>query len=555
MTCFNIRPKVAILLVLITCKLSFIDLFSQNVPAKPTRQSSMEAFSAGKYELAYKQFKELLVAYPKDPLYKYYTGVCLVKLNKEPEEALILLQQSLQGTAAVRSLPGDAVFYLARAQQMSGKFSEAVISFNKFGEQSGKKTAKEYGVPGFIEQCNNKKGQVIKPGADTKGAAGIGDTLPSPKRVDPVKENIVQPAVYKEITANPSLPTDYEGVLDEALDFQVKADSLNAIADRQKSGLDSLSQPEKVIARNRILEVELLAASFQKKADVKYSEAESLKTGKPVKPKENQPQKEKNQQVANKVSKDTVNNTIKKKENIREPAKKVEIFSVFKVIEKPVFTQKDKIPIDPEVPAGLIYRIQVAVFRNPVSPSYFKGITPVYGFRISGSDRTNYYAGMFRRSSDAAKALTVVKSKGFKDAFVIGFSGNKIISAERAAVLEKEWGKKPLMTNMDAASEAIRDTLPPTLTYRVEVTRSLKPLKEEQVAEIKKVAGNRGMDIQTADDGKLIYLIGKFITFESALEYTDLINRNGYRDAKVVAWLGKKEIPIETAKQLFEQLK
>jgi hypothetical protein len=29
--------------------------------------------------------------------------------------------------------------------------------------------------------------------------------------------------------------------------------------------------------------------------------------------------------------------------------------------------------------------------------------------------------------------------------------------------------------------------------------------------------------------------------------------RNGYKEAKVVAWLGKREIPVETAKKLFEE--
>jgi hypothetical protein len=50
-------------------------------------------------------------------------------------------------------------------------------------------------------------------------------------------------------------------------------------------------------------------------------------------------------------------------------------------------------------------------------------------------------------------------------------------------------------------------------------------------------------------------LIGKFITFESAAEYTDLLTRNGYREAKVVAFMGRKEIAVETAKQLFDNIK
>jgi hypothetical protein len=189
-----------------------------------------------------------------------------------------------------------------------------------------------------------------------------------------------------------------------------------------------------------------------------------------------------------------------------------------------------------------------------VAPSYFKGITPVFGFKIAGTDKTIYYAGMFRRSSNANKALATVKAKGFKDAFVVAFSGKKPVSADRAAILEKEWGKKPFIGLMKSVPETSIDTVPPTLSFRVEVIRSLKPLKEDVIEGIKKMAGNRGLDIQPLNNGDIAYLVGKFITFESAAEYADLMLRNGYREAKVVAWLGKKEIPVETARQLFENL-
>ena len=102
------------------------------------------------------------------------------------------------------------------------------------------------------------------------------------------------------------------------------------------------------------------------------------------------------------------------------------------------------------MPPGLIYRIQLAVFRNPVAPSYFKGITPVYGFKVTGTDKTNYYAGMFRRSADAKKALLQVKETGFRDAFIVALSDNKPVSADRAAVLENEWGMKPFVDISDS---------------------------------------------------------------------------------------------------------
>jgi hypothetical protein len=207
------------------------------------------------------------------------------------------------------------------------------------------------------------------------------------------------------------------------------------------------------------------------------------------------------------------------------------------------------------VPPGLIYRIQIAVFRNPVTPVFFKGLSPVYGFKITGTDKTIYYAGMFRKNKDAVKALATVKAKGFKDAFIVALLANKSVSPDRSALLEKEWGNKPIISGARIQTDSKSDTIPPTLTFRVEVTRTLKPLKDDILEGIKKMAGSRGLDIITLEDGKIDYLIGKFITFDTASEYSDLLVRNGYPDAKVVAWLGTKEIPIETARQLFDKLK
>ena len=332
-----------------------------------------------------------------------------------------------------------------------------------------------------------------------------------------------------------NLPSAYEKILDEALDFQFKADSLNALAGEQKNKLEKLSNTEKPAFKIKISENELLAVSFQMSADQKYDEALIAM----VLQDEKSQQKTAIQKSDNKGIKDSVQQT----------------FTIFEVLTKPLTEPDKKISIDPEVPAGLIYRIQIAVFRNPVTSAYFKGIIPVYGFKVAGTDKINYCAGMFRRSSDASKALAAVKAKGFRDAFVVALSGNKTVSADRAAILEKEWGKKPFVSISESVPETPIDTVPPTLSFRVEVVRSIKPLKDDIVEGILKMAGNRGLVIQLLDDGNIAYLIGKFITFESAAEYTDLLIRNGYRETRVVAWLGKKEIPVETARQLFENLK
>jgi hypothetical protein len=560
----KLKRQITLLCLITVIELPFNNLFSQSVQTRPTRQSSFEAFSQENYEKAYSEFRELLLTYTKDPLYQYYSGVCLVKLNRNPDEAIKLLQQALQGAGSVKTLPADGLFYLGRAQQMSGKFSEATESYNFYSEKVGKKTAKEMGVPELLQQCIQKKGQVsdsgLKPVANLKNDKA--DT--SKSEIKPaIKEPILKNA---ENTTAPKtdLPANYETALNKAIEFQFKADSLLELAGEQRKELEKLSAAEKPTLKIRISENEKLAASYQKSADQKYREAQALMN----------PQHDTSkltivtpEKPVNKIVKDSsgivnyraVNPADKKTDTAKmvnlSVRPQVEIFSFFEVSVKPVTDPKANIVIDPEVPPGLIYRIQIAVFHNPVVPAYFKGISPVYGFKIEGTDKTIYYAGMFRKSSDAKKALASVKNKGFKDAFIIALSENKRVSSDRATILEKEWGGKPFYSIEKTLPETQVDTITPTLTFRVEVIRSLKPLTEDAVAGIRKMAGNRGLDIKLLEDGKIDYLIGKFITFETAAAYSDLLKKNGYREAQVVAWLGKKEIPIETARQLFEKLK
>jgi hypothetical protein len=543
-------------------EISFNNLFSQNVQQKPSRQSSFEAFSQGNYEKAYSEFRELLLTYPKDPLYKYYSGVCLVKLKKNPGEATNLLRQALQEGSSVRTLPSDGLFYLARAQQMSGKFSDAMQSYKMYSESAGKKSAREMDVPEYMKECVQKEGQVAD--SEIKSDINRGNEKSDSVKIVPTtppRETFEKP-VDKSVDSNIKLSGSYEKILSEAIEYQFKADSVTSILREQKKSMEMLSSTEKSALKLKILENEKIAASFQNSADQKYHEAQLSQnnghdtTGAVTKYAgkiESKTVIDSSKMIINKdvripEKQPVINNTIIPSVNTQ-----VGIFSFFEVSVKAA--PNEKIVIDPEVPPGLIYRIQLAVFRNPVSPGYFKGISPIYGFKIEGTDKIIYYAGMFRKSADARKALTAVKVKGFKDAFVVALSDSKHVSTDRASLLEKEWGEKPFYSVEKIIPENKADTLTPTLTFRVEVKRSLTPLTEDVVEEIRKISGNKGLDIQQLEDGKFDYLIGKFITFETAAEYSDLLQRNGYREAKVVAWLGEKEIPVETARHLFEKLK
>jgi hypothetical protein len=518
---------------------------SINAQQKATRQSALNAFNTGNFDVAYDQYTELSSQFPKDPLYKYYRGACLVKLEKEPSMAARLLSESINESAAVRPVPADAQFYLGRSQQMSGDFAGAVMSYESFTSLAGKKAAKEMGAPEYIKQSEAGKGKVM-------------DAEPVQINTTVVQEETIV------IPEKEELPQSYESLLAEAMILQEKSDSVSATALKLRADLEKTEGTARSSLWSNIQTLEKQAVTYRDQADKKMAEAGRI-AGLVVITKKDSVEKtvtlpespvvvavttkENPPAVALNQAADTSVVLQEKKEGKKQVAA-TPVFSEFSVTEKPVYKPDEKVTVNPAVPPGLIYRIQMAVFRNPVAPSYFKGIKPVHGFRNDANGITTYYAGMFRKSAEAGKALTKVKSLGFKDAFVSALMDKKTVSADRAALLEKEWGSKPLYT----VEPEVRDTTPQTLVLRVEVKRSPKPLPKDQVAAMSKMAANRGFDVIVTDKKVNIYLIGTFLSYKNASEFADLLIRNGYREAKVVAYLGTREIPIETARQFFDEL-
>jgi hypothetical protein len=473
----------------------------------------MDAFSNGDYEKALREFEILLQAYSKDPLYKYYSGVCLIKMNREPENAPEFLREALNGSLDIKSIPDDARFYLGRSQQMAGRFPEAIDSYNNFEEIVGRKRARDFNVPGYIQECMERKTGTGQQTPDVQAAT-----------VKAIAEKTITQPTVKSVPQKQDVPAAYDKVLSEAMKYQVKADSLNAVAGVYRKEYDKLPLSQKPAAKSRISEMDSLSAEYQRMADEKFGN--------------NSPQSQVRKEVEVTPLLSGTNND-------------VEIFSIFNVEADPAHQKDRTISIDPELPAGLVYRIQIGVYSKQMDPSFFKGLSPVSGFKIQGTESTKYFAGQFRKMADASRSVITVKQMGFKDSFITAVLDGKPVSLERASLMEIEWGRKPL--GLIAPEQKTGETVTSTLVFRVEITRSVKPASDETAEVYRKMAGNRGFEIFTPEVGTFVYLIGKFITFESASEYADLLKRNGYRDAKVSAYLGSREIPVETAKQLFEK--
>jgi hypothetical protein len=534
----NMKASLACVILVVTLHLSVLSVSGQEVVTRPSKAEAMAAWESGNYEVAYNQFNGLLLLYSRDPVYRYYTGACLVRLERDIPRAVTLLGSAINGSVNIRSVPADVWFYYGRALQMNGSFPQASDAFMTFIKNAGKKVAIEYDVAIYLDECNRKQGaleneQGVKSverkeesveSKEENGEILAQGTEPRPQGTEAMTQDTAVPK--SEVS---TVPEEYEIKLAEAVKLQYSADSLTRLAQGVRKEMQTSAPEKQEVLQSIALELEGAAAAKQADADNAFL---ALEQPDEVRPEENPISPKPSQEAA---------------------------YYQFAVLAEPAYSDTKPIPVDIMLPEGLVYTIQLAAFKNPVPPALFKGLYPLYAKRKPENDVTFYFTGLFRTHEAARQALAKVRAEGLTDAFIIALMDETKISLERAALLEKEWAVKPfpgIEPEVSVPKEIpVADTLPVgTLTFRAEALRSKKPLKPDAIERIELLAGTRGLDMIKNSQGETVFLIGNFITFESAEEYVSLLIRNGYTTARVAAYVGMQEIPVEAARELLNKL-
>lgn len=83
-----------------------------------------------------------------------------------------------------------------------------------------------------------------------------------------------------------------------------------------------------------------------------------------------------------------------------------------------------------KISSAIVYRIQIGVYKNPISTDVFKGLSPVFSETFTGG--VKYFAGAFTIYKDAYNAKEYIKSMGLTDAFIVAYSDGKRVSVEDA---------------------------------------------------------------------------------------------------------------------------
>lgn len=201
----------------------------------------------------------------------------------------------------------------------------------------------------------------------------------------------------------------------------------------------------------------------------------------------------------------------------------------FQVSEKSPYDVQNPIPVNEALPNGVIYKIQLGAFSRVLEIASFKGMNPVSIERPEGAKVSKYYIGRFRRFSEAEQALTTVRTKAFKDAFIVAWLDGKSIPVSRAQSMEGKSSPLSQKNVVAADSSTLKGKI-----YQVQIGKYNSKIPDGVLQTVKAMAAGKDVFRKTNEQGLIVYSIGNYNSVDEANRVKDNLIASGVSTAEVV---------------------
>ena len=358
--------------------------------------------------------------------------------------------------------------------------------------------------------------------------------------------------------------SEYDSLLNLAVNYQLRADSLRWVIDDQRQVFDKTEKgQDRAILGNEIIELEKNIYSLQKNADVCYErvrqiEQANLATKKTVYEKtENTEVEKKEEESKSRVSNQKVfvepndNTFIKSKlesQKVKEEPK-VEMTNYGLRVKLPsTYNSKNPILVNEKLPEGIIYMIQLGAYSSIKKPEVFKGLEPLTCIKKESSGIRKYFAGRFFQIADAEKNLPLVRSKGFKDAYIVAFNNGNIIPVKNAVKMESEVAALSKTEILENSIEEEKKTEELSITYilKGEINSNDTTLIEQA----KNVLPD-GKDFYFESEKALnVFIVKSFSTFDEAYPIKKELEAIIKKEIEIHAYFAESQIPLDQARKI-----
>lgn len=188
------------------------------------------------------------------------------------------------------------------------------------------------------------------------------------------------------------------------------------------------------------------------------------------------------------------------------------------------YSEASPVPRDAPLPSGVVYKLQLGAYTNPIDPALFRGMFPVSSVSANGGKVTKYYAGLFRKKSEADKGKIITTQCGFPEAFVVAWYDGREVPIGRAQALEGELQEEEGMGGHPSKEGE----------YRVEVGRFEGALPDYVSESLKLLAPGKEVQKRPGGNGTWVYSVGVFTLRDDAERLCNNLLGSGLTEARVL---------------------
>jgi len=228
--------------------------------------------------------------------------------------------------------------------------------------------------------------------------------------------------------------------------------------------------------------------------------------------------------------------------------------------EKLSTVTSERLPEQITTEKSLFFSVQIGVFKSNVSETYYSGLSPVYSEQVYGFFR--YFVGRFKTKAEAENIKNKLISLGYSDAFVVAYyKGQRISISEALALIQKNNNitiknsdilniyKTPLTYELP---DEYKDINIRELHYRIQIGVFRESPKPDKQVLLNEVANKYGLDVIKDENNFNIYFAGYFKTLIDAQNCKNELKELGFTDAFIIAYDGKKRIPLSIAQKILK---
>ena len=357
---------------------------------------------------------------------------------------------------------------------------------------------------------------------------------------------------------------EYDSILNEAMKYQLRTDSLKWVIDSKRSLFsDSQTEEQKKKLSAELMQLESRIYSMQKIADQLYErvrEIEQLNLASKTSSYE-----VKQEKTTLELTPKNKNNTNIAKTNVHDSISFRQLVQVnndanaavnektevgFYIKTPSVYTTKNPIPTNEKLPKGIVYMIQLGAFNSVKSPESFHGFTPITCITNQGSNLRKYYTGKFFVLKDAEKILPKIKAKGYKDSYIVAFNNGKVIPLNDAVKLEM---KLPIDSESNKITNSSNTQInPDELSVQYALKFELNNQDTVLLDKIKIHIADKAKINKELKGNVLFISIDWFIRFEEAYAIKKKLEPIVNKEVEIHAFFGEIKIPVDQARKMTQ---